>query len=285
MLEIGSALRAGGEPRAMLGAVASAVRRTTGFGTVVINLYRPAWDDFEVVTVEGSREARDYLLGVTTSWSQWGDLLQERFGHAGAYFVPAGSTDWALDPATFIPDIAPSDDPGAWNAEDALLIPLASSEGELLGIVSIDEPADGRRPDPAALELIGAVCEHAAAALEHAQATAAARRHSAAVEHLLRVSAQVGAGGSPREVLETVAAGIRDALGYTKVVMMLPETPDGSVQPLAAVGWDAAQLARMPDPSLDVVAPLFAPELLKEGCALLELEQAIALLPPELHNI
>ena len=37
-------------------------RRTTaaclGFGTAVINLYRPAWDDFHTVVVEGSDEAR-----------------------------------------------------------------------------------------------------------------------------------------------------------------------------------------------------------------------------------
>src|SRR5829696_464639 len=233
LLEIGSALRAGGEPQAMLTAVASAVRRTTGFATIVINLYRPAWDDFQVAVVEGSAEARAHLMGARTTRSQWRELLHARFDHAGAYFVPAGAAEWTLDDATFIPDITPSEDPDAWNAEDALLIPLASSTGDLLGIVSVDEPADGRRPDAAALELIAAVCEHAAAALEHAQAIAAARRHSAAVEHLLRVSSQVGAGESPREVLETVAAGIRDALGFTKVAVLLPQRRDDPVEPIA----------------------------------------------------
>ena len=47
--------------------VLRAVARTTaaclGFRTTVINLHRPAWDDFQTVVVEGSDEARDALLG------------------------------------------------------------------------------------------------------------------------------------------------------------------------------------------------------------------------------
>src|SRR5918998_608678 len=117
----------------MLAAVASAVRRTTGFGTVVINLHRPAWDDFEVVVVEGSAAAREQLLGATTAWSEWDALLDPRFDRGGAYFVPAGSTAWLDDGATFIPDIQPSSDPNAWHAEDGLLVPLASADGEMLG--------------------------------------------------------------------------------------------------------------------------------------------------------
>jgi hypothetical protein len=94
LLEIGRAMRAGGDLQPVLAAVASAVRRATGFGTVVINLHRPAWDDFEVVVVEGSDEARAVLMGATTGWPDWGGLLQERFDRGGAYFIPAGSTEW-----------------------------------------------------------------------------------------------------------------------------------------------------------------------------------------------
>jgi HD-GYP domain-containing protein (c-di-GMP phosphodiesterase class II) len=51
--------------------VLRAVARTTaaclGYGTAVINLYRPAWDDFHTVVVEGSDEARRLLLGQTST--------------------------------------------------------------------------------------------------------------------------------------------------------------------------------------------------------------------------
>jgi diguanylate cyclase (GGDEF)-like protein/putative nucleotidyltransferase with HDIG domain len=285
LLEIGRAMRAGGDLQPVLAAVASAVRRATGFGTVVINLHRPAWDDFEVVVVEGSEDAREVLMGATTQWPGWSGLLLERFDHGGAYFIPAGSTEWAMDGATYVPDIAPSDDPDAWDAEDGLMVPLRASTGGLLGIVSVDEPVDGRRPDDAALALIAAVCDHAAAAIEHAQATASARRHSAAVDHLLRVSAQVSAGQSAREVLGAVCAGIRDALGFAKVMVLLPQGERGLVEPLASVGWEPTALGELTRAPLDVVARLFEPELLQEGCALLELQDALARLPEFLHDI
>ncbi|HZH24953.1 MAG TPA: sensor domain-containing diguanylate cyclase [Solirubrobacteraceae bacterium] len=285
LLGVGRALRAG-DLQLVLAAVASAVRRTSGFETVVINLHRPAWDDFEVAVVEGSAEARAALSGTTSGWREWGPLLHERFEHGGAYFIPAGSIDWEVDGLiSFVPDIAPSQDPDAWDAEDALMVPLRTSGGDLLGIVSIDEPVDGRRPDGPAVELIAMICDHAAAAIEHAQTTAAARRDTTAVGHLLRVSAQVGAGQSAREVLTAVCGGISEALGFGKVVVLQPEGEDGVVTPQASVGWDAAALAALPPSRLDTVAGLFEPELMQEGCALLELNEALARLPEFLHEI
>src|SRR5919197_1270174 len=58
------------------------VARTTaaclGFGTAVINLYRPAWDDFRTVVVEGSEDARHLLLGQTSTADDWAPLLDQR---------------------------------------------------------------------------------------------------------------------------------------------------------------------------------------------------------------
>ena len=286
VLAIGRALRAGGgDPQAVLAAVAEAVRRATGFQGICIDLHRPAWDDFEVVLLEGDDVARDALMGTTTSWAQYDEVLLERFDHGGAYFVPAGSVDWSGYDSFRASSFAASEDPGAWHPEDLLLIPLVDSSGETLGIVSVDAPADGRRPDAARLALVAAVCDHAAAALEHVQATAGARRHSAAVEHLLRVSAQIGAGESAAEVLGAVCAGIRDALGFTKVMVALPEGEDASLRALASVGWQPGDFAGQAPASLHAVAPLFDAQLMQEGCALLEHDEAVALLPEELHAV
>ena len=139
LLEIGRALRAGGDLQSMLAAVASAVRRATRFTTIVINLHRPAWDDFEVVVVEGSPGARAQLLGVTTTWPEWRGLLDDRFDRGGAYFIPAGEADWTLDAATFIPDIAPSEDPEALTAAMVELVgdlERAAAYGETARVIA-----------------------------------------------------------------------------------------------------------------------------------------------------
>jgi len=57
-------------PRA-LEAVAAGVAETLGFENVVVNLYRPAWDDFIVSTVHGAEALRTALLGSTYAWHDW----------------------------------------------------------------------------------------------------------------------------------------------------------------------------------------------------------------------
>jgi hypothetical protein len=108
------------------------VARTTaaclGFGTAVINLYRPAWDDFHTVVVEGSEDARRLLLGQTSTAEDWALLLDGRFERRGAYVVQ--DFDWSQDRmATYVPPIEASEDPDRWQPDDALFVPLLSSAG------------------------------------------------------------------------------------------------------------------------------------------------------------
>jgi hypothetical protein len=49
--------------------------------------HRPAWDDFETVVVEGSDEAREVLLGQTSSVADWAPLLDPSFERRGAYLA------------------------------------------------------------------------------------------------------------------------------------------------------------------------------------------------------
>src|SRR3954470_14090022 len=74
----------------LLDAIARTVAETLGFRTVVINLYRPAWNDFLVAAVHRNADARTALLGSVRSIEEWEGLLSERFLYNGAYVVPAG---------------------------------------------------------------------------------------------------------------------------------------------------------------------------------------------------
>src|ERR671929_2205579 len=85
LLEAARAVRAGGDLQPLLEAIARVISVSLGFGTVVINLHRPAWDDFEVVVVHGSDEARRVLLGTSQSWERWQAMLHPRFERAGTY--------------------------------------------------------------------------------------------------------------------------------------------------------------------------------------------------------
>ena len=91
----------------------------------------------------------------------------------------------------------------------------------MLGILSVDEPTDGRRPTDERLDLLVGVAQHAALALEHAQEAAAAERQRAPSSHLLRLTACLAELRTIDEKLDAVCAGIREALGFQKVVVAL----------------------------------------------------------------
>src|SRR5215471_17294236 len=123
----------------VLSAIARTIGESLGYKVVVVNLYRSAWDDFEVTTViDYDQDAVAQLMGSRAGWGSWAPLLDDRFRRRGAYYVPAGEFDWSDDMLVITPDIPVSDDPDAWHPEDALFVPLTRADGELLGILSVD---------------------------------------------------------------------------------------------------------------------------------------------------
>jgi diguanylate cyclase (GGDEF)-like protein/putative nucleotidyltransferase with HDIG domain len=268
--------------------VLRAVARTTaaclGYGTAVINLYRPAWDDLHTVVVEGSERARSLLLGQTSTADDWVDLLDERFERRGAYLIEHGAFDWTTDRlTTYIPPGTPSEDPDAWHPEDALFVLLRSGAGELLGILSVDEPVDGRRPGDEQIDLLVGMSQHAALALEHAQEAAAAERQRVAVDHLLRLTASLAEGRSIDEMLDAVSTGIRDALGFQKVVVALEGEQPGILDLRAVVGMNDEERTRLSAVPVAAVKPLLD-ELERDGVVFTERTDAEARVDPSLHD-
>ncbi len=273
LLELTRLLRADEDLDSLLDAIARTVSDALGFATVVITIYRPEWNDFRVNAVYGSEAARDVLIGTVREWKDWEPLLDERFLRRGAYFIEHDRFDWTtVEQTSFVPDIEPSDDPSAWHPEDALIVPLNRSDGAYLGMMSVDEPASGRKPTDEELDVLVAVAAHAALAVEAAQEGALAARHRTALEHLLRVSAQVAESRSIESVLGSVCEGIRGALGFEKVSIDLPDPDSGRLRVRAAVGWtledDGSSTA------IDDLRPLLDPRFDIEGCFLVPGEEA-----------
>ncbi|MFL5960310.1 MAG: HD domain-containing phosphohydrolase [Gaiellaceae bacterium] len=158
-----------GQPplEAVLEATARIIADSLGLGTVVINLRRAGTDLFDVTTVLGDQAVRDTLLGSSNPLSVWQQLLQERHRRRGAYHIRVGELDWSTVGGTraVVGEIAGSD-PWLWHPEDELFVPFFASNGSLLGIFSVGEPASQRRPSDDELDILVAIAEHAADAIE-----------------------------------------------------------------------------------------------------------------------
>ncbi len=133
-------------------AVADGVVDVVGFGMAVVNHRLPS-GDFAVVAIAGPNELEDALMGAQSprgdmeralaSADRWGSLRftpEERFEETAA--------------AQWVPDTPASDDPGAWQPRDMLLAPMWADDGDLIGVISVDEPPGGTRPSPQVCELL-----------------------------------------------------------------------------------------------------------------------------------
>lgn len=281
LLEVTRLLREQEELPELLAAVARTIGESLGYRTVAINLYRREWDDFCVTTVHGNEEARDALVGRVRSGADWEKLLQERFLRRGAYDVPSGAVDWGEMGASYIPDRARAASPDAWDPEDALFVAMRHQAGHILGIISVDEPASGRRPSDEELDVLVALSDHAALALEAAQEAAEAARHRRALEELLALSSRLTGEPGADELLRRVCVGIRDALDFQNVCATLIEPETGRIVPRAAVGWNLHEAPLTETMFLSEVEPLLDRAFRCEGCYLLTNEEARRRLGPE----
>jgi diguanylate cyclase (GGDEF)-like protein len=251
-------------------AIARMLTETAGFAGVVINVYRPQWDDYEAATVMGSPELREKLLGQTYATSWLDVALDERFHRRGAYFIPDGAVEWdaVVVGARYVPPHAEEAGPGAWRPGDELLIPCRDSDGEILAVISLGEPVSGRRASDDELDFLVAVGRHAALALEQAHRTEETSRHRAALEHLLAVSTKLAGKPSIEAVLEAVCGGVRQALGFRKVLIELADPATALLSPCASVGWPAGEEPRWEIPVADLTR-LLDPMFQVGGCHLL----------------
>jgi len=276
LVEVTRLLRAREDLPALLDAVARTIGESLGYQTVAVNLYRPAWDDFEVTTVYGNEEARATLLGNTRPGDDWTVLLSERFERNGAYVVPSGSVDWDSLGPSYVPQGGRACHPDAWDPEDALFVPMRDQRGVLLGIISVDEPVSGLRPTDEELDVLVSLADHAALAVEAAREGAESARHQRALEELLAVSSRITGETSNTEILRRVCTGIRDALDFQNVCAALVDPDTGAVVPQAAAGWRLEELRRRGLVTVAQLEPLLDEIFLREGCYLLTHEQARA---------
>jgi PAS domain S-box-containing protein len=278
LLEVTRLVRTSEELPELLAAIARTISDSLAFRTVVINLYRREWDDFIVTTVYGSDDARTALLGQVQPPSEWEPLLDARVLQRGAYFITAGEIDWdSLGGTTYTPNLAVSDDPTAWHPDDALFMPMRGPDGELLGILSVDEPLSGRRPSGDEIDVLVAVCEHAALAVQAAQEGSRAQANRDALERLLAVSTTLNETSDTPTLLGQVCAAISEALGFEKVAVQLL-SDDGFHRTVAQVGFADGENMGVPL-SADELEVLLRPEFDVAGCYVIPHAAARATLP------
>ncbi len=253
----------------VLATVAETVRTIAGFEAVVVNIYRPAWDDYEVVLVLGSAASRRELEGTTVPNDVWQRLFD---GHEqrlpGVFFLTENAAFWDDLEHVHTPDIPARDEPDAWRADDGLLVHLADAAGAPLGFLSMDEPVSGRRPEDDDLRLLRAICSHAEQALESSRKNEWAVANQRMLAQLLAVSPTLSAHLSIEELLGAVCDTVVPHLGFERVAAYQLRQAQ-SLELSVTRGWGARP--RLPATlSLARVQQLLSTSSKHAGCWLLD---------------
>jgi len=138
--------------------IAMGIREATPFAAILISMIEPDTGLLRrVVGVGFSQETLTELMARKQPFSSIQQLFKPQFKISRSYFIPVDQTP--IIPADVhtvtLEAVGKSQKPAnAWDPDDFLLIPLEDSQGNPLGLVSLDAPRDGLRPDKATIETL-----------------------------------------------------------------------------------------------------------------------------------
>lgn len=157
--------------RTRLSTIAEAVREQ-GWKRAVITLKDENLDTVEIVTAGLTPEEEEHLKTHQPPGEIWGKRLSsmfERHRLGEFYYLP-----WS-DPLVqeqfehAVPSKMKKEETVDWNPEDLLYIPLRLPDGKVVGIMSMDDPEDGRRPTRESLAPLQLFVHQVATAIENAK--------------------------------------------------------------------------------------------------------------------
>jgi diguanylate cyclase (GGDEF)-like protein len=169
MLAVSRAAASGGGPIPVLETLAETLRSELSFDVVAVRLLDADRRELTCMIVLGDDDARQVLLGTVSPWGEWEPLLRSENERCGAIWLPAGTPTWETETITWTPAAVAAPGTDGWHPDDMLLLPLRGQSGEVLGLVSVDQPASGRRPDDGQIAFLMSVADHAGLGIEQSR--------------------------------------------------------------------------------------------------------------------
>jgi len=154
-----------------LEAIAYAIQDSTPFNVVLISVYEPSSGD--LLRLAGAGLPLDLwqeLRSHPQRWSNVQELLRPEFRFSQSYFIPHDQlpvTPADLHTVTVLPLLdGARQDELMWHPQDMLLVPLLDENHQPLGLISVDAPRNGLRPDRPTIEALEVFASQAVLTLE-----------------------------------------------------------------------------------------------------------------------
>ena len=154
-----------------LRAIGNAIRESTSFQAILFSVYEPDSGLLRRVTGVGfTQDVLSELLSRKQPLASVQQLLKPEFRISHSYFIPADKTPVVpADVHMVTLDLNNENkEENAWDPDDFLLVQLDDMQGNPLGLISLDAPNDGLRPDKVSIDTIEIFAAQAALVINNA---------------------------------------------------------------------------------------------------------------------
>jgi len=224
--------------------IAYAVQEGTGFNIVLISVVEGL--SVRRVAGAGIPLARlEQMKAVRHPWPRIRALFQERFRLGRCYYIPAEYYEELFSGVdVFIPGPTEIErQPGMWHPKDTFIIPLYGSHGDIVGIMSVDDPLDGRAPTALTAEVIEIFAAQVALAIENNRLIEDLQRQLNTLRLFNELSRSITTKLDLPLVLNTVVQSVTNLLNYDYATIFLQDKTGQHFVPLATSGYALELLA------------------------------------------
>jgi methyl-accepting chemotaxis protein len=174
IVRLGSTLRVDMSPRAIVEQVITSIHATIGFDVAALNFIHSDSDLVEIVGTVGLSPLDEQQLATQPPrLHQLKAMMRPEYRISNSYFISHIYAPLFADiPGVVVapPQSAHVSKTDAWHQDDVLLVPLISPrDGRMFGILSLDQPADGKIPSQETIEIIEIFANMAANAIDMAR--------------------------------------------------------------------------------------------------------------------
>jgi GAF domain-containing protein len=169
LLETGNRLRMELDLPRLLEEICEAIRRALGWRLVYLSVRDRRGSPLHALAGYDEAASAEILGRTPTSLETLQQLFQEEYRISNSYFIGCRHADATRRNSQFIVfEQSEQCDDTHWNSDDALLVPIVL-RGELLGYISPDSPADGRKPTLETVRALELFANQAAVAIDNAR--------------------------------------------------------------------------------------------------------------------
>jgi len=241
IFELGQMVQSTTDPVMVLEAIAYSIQQSVGFDTVLMLLRDENSDEMRRVAHAGMPlDAFEESKGITLSYNQLQDLLQEDYRISESYFFPIEQADgWHAPGINALSAHYPSNRSLAprgkdwWHDGDLLLVRINGQGGDMLGMISLDRPYNNKRLTRADIEVLEIFAHQASTMIENTRLFRDSQRSAEQEAHLNDMLEQIAGTLDLSEIAETIAVGLLEVLAFDRMTLALQNEQDEAFDYLA----------------------------------------------------